>query len=180
MLILQQFYRLGNDPITNKTVEFLHLQHSPSFVFKFVTEEFLCQGKLLDHMHLGQTQEDIDANLMALKVSQDKQHEAASSFPSLGLLASKRQAGAEAAWSSAEVPWLSAEEPWMSADPWPSAEESWPSVGDTWSSADVALSSSYHGLHTNTEDKGKIYNHYNDFFAAHKQRQKEMMKVETP
>ena len=120
-LILQQFYRLGNDPVTNKTVEFLRLQHAPSFVFKFITEEFLCQGKLLDHMCLGQTQEDIDANLMALKVSQDKQHEAAaeaaSSFPSLGLLASKRQAGAEAAWPSAEVPWTS-------ADPRLSAEES--------------------------------------------------------
>ena len=127
-------------------------------------------------MCLGQTQEDIDTNLMALKVLQDTQHEAgaeaASSFPSLGLLASKCQAGAEAAWSSAEVPWPSAEEPWTSADPQPSAEESWPSVGDTWLSAGVASSSSYHGLHTNAEDKGKIYNHYNDFFVAHKRRQK--------
>ena len=86
----------------------------------------------------------------------------------------KRQAGAEAAWLSAEVPWLSAEEPWMSA------EESWPSVGDTWPSADVASSSSYHGWHMNAEDKGKIYNHYNDFFAACKQCQKETMKVKTP
>ena len=129
-------------------------------------------------MCLGQTQEDIDANLMALKVLQDKQHEAAaeaaSSFPSLGLLSSKRQAGAEAAWLSAEVPWPSAEEPWTSA------EESWPSVGDKWPSVGVASSSSYHGLHTNAEDKGKIYNHYNDFFAACEWRQKEMMKVETP
>jgi hypothetical protein len=40
-LILQQFYRLRNDPVTNKTIEFLALQHMSSFVFTFTIEKYL-------------------------------------------------------------------------------------------------------------------------------------------
>ncbi|KIM35115.1 hypothetical protein M413DRAFT_79731 [Hebeloma cylindrosporum] len=77
-LILKQYFRLGDDPITNKTVEFLRLQHAPSSAAA----------------------------------------QAASSFP-------------------------------------------------------------YHGLLTNVEERGRLYNHYDDFFAARQKRQEEMMKVES-
>ena len=65
---------------------------------------------------------------------------------------------------------------------WTSHEAAWPSPGDSWPSIeDEAVSSfSYHSLHTNTVEKEKIYNHYNDFFAAHEKCQKEMMTVELP
>jgi hypothetical protein len=185
-LVLQQFYRLGNDPVTNKTLEFLRLQHAPSFVFKFVEVNFLRQGDVLEQTRLGRTQENIDTDLTALKVSQENERqavaEAASSFPYHGLLTARRQAAFEAVPSSAAAAWTPAEAPWTSAeDPWPSPGESWPSPPEAaWPSAEAASSSSIHISPTNIEEKGKIYNHYNDFFAARERRQKEMMKVESP
>jgi hypothetical protein len=190
-LVLQQFYRLGNDPITNKTLEFLRLEHAPSFVFEFTVTQFLGQGRLLKETS-RRTQDDIDADLTALKASQENQchavAEASSSFPYHGLLASKRQgatwSSSEATWSSPEDAWLpdaawpSTEATWPSAEAtWPSSDASWPSADATWPSLDATLTSSLHL--TNIEEKGKIYNHYNDFFAARKKRQEEMMKVET-
>jgi hypothetical protein len=171
-LILQQFYRLGNDPNTNKTLEFLRLQHAPSFVHEFTVTQFLRQGRRLEEARLGRTQEDIDADLMALKVSQENQRQAvaemSSSFPYHGLLTTKRHAAAKATWSSPEAAW-------------PSAEPAWPSTEPAWPSTEVASSSSYHhGLFTNVERKEKVYNHYSDFFTAREKRQKELMKVESP
>jgi hypothetical protein len=198
-LILQQFYRLGNDPVTNKTLEFLRLQHAPSFVYEFTVTQFLGQERHLAEARLGRTQEDIDADLTALKVSQENQRQAAaetsSSFPYHGLLTTKRQAAAKATWSSAESAWPSAEAAWPSAESawpsaeaawpsaesaWPSAEAAWPSAEAAWPSTQAASSSSYHGLPPNVEENGKVYNHYNDFFAARVKRQKELMKVESP
>ena len=182
-LIIQQFYRLGSDPITNKTIEFLSLEHAPSFVFEFTAKIFLGQERLLEQTRLQQTQETIDADLAVLKVSQEGRRqaaaEAASSLPYHGLLTTKDQAAAKA---SAEAAWSTPENTWHSAEAaWPPAESTWPSVESTWPSVEPAsLSSSYHGLHTTDENKGKIFNHYNDFFAAREMRQKEMMKVETP
>ena len=186
-LIIEQYYKLGNDPLTNKTLDFLRLRHAPSFVSQFVIDRFLRQGDLFDQTLLGQTQEDIDAKLTALKVSQENRHqavaEAASSFPYLGL-SSKRQV----AWTPpVEERWTSTEEPWPSpGDTWPSTESAWPSIESAWHttesawpSFDVASSSSHRSLLPNDED-GKVYNHYNDFFAARKARQKELMKVEKP
>ena len=207
-LIIQQFYQLGNDPITNKTLEFLRLRDAPSFVYEFTVTQFLGQGRLLDETRLGRTQEDIDADLTALKISQDHRRQAAaetsSSFPYQGLLTTKRQAAAKAtssseatwsspgdAWPSAEAGWPSTEAGWPSTDAtWPSAEATWPSAEATWPSAEAtwpsteateaASSSSYHGLLPNVQEKGKVYNHFNDFFAAREKRQKELMKVESP
>ena len=153
-LILQQYYKLGDDPITNKTIEFLSLRHAPSFVFEFTVDEFLRQKRSLDRTRLGRTQDDIDTDLMALKVSLENRRcaaaEAASSFPYHGLSSTKRRAAPEASLPSAET---------------------------ASSSAEAASSSSYHGLLP--EEKGKIFNHYNDFFAARERRQKELMKVES-
>lgn len=100
--------------------------------------------------------------------------EAASSFSYHGLHTTNCRATAEAPWSSAEETWPSA------GDSWPSPGDTWPSVESAGPSAGAMLFSSYHGLLTNAEKKGKIYNHYNNFFAAREQRQKEMTKVESP
>jgi hypothetical protein len=184
-LILQQFYRLGNDPVTNKTIEFLALQHVSSFVFMFTVEKYLRQEGSLEQTRLGRTQENIDADLTALKASLENQRrtvaDAASTFPYHGLLATKCQAAAVVARTSPEAAWTSPEDAWITP------EDAWPSVDDLRSSADAssssavaALSSSYHGSITNVEEKGKVYNHYNDLFVAREKRQKEMMKVESP
>ena len=183
-LILQQYYRLGNDPVTNKTIEFLSLQHATSFVFEFTTELFLGQERSLKQIHL-RTRESIDADLMALKVSQENRHKAAaenaSSFPYDGLLSTRRRAVTGAAWSSPEDVWSSPEDPWPSPeDTWSPVENTWPPVEDTWPPVEAASSSSYHGPLTNVEEKGKTFNHYNDFFAAREMRQKELIKVESP
>jgi hypothetical protein len=84
-LIIQRYYRLGNDPITNQTMDFLQLQHASSFVFEFTAQRFLNQEPSLQQ--IGKT---ADASLRALKVSQNNEiqvaAQAASSFPYQGLL----------------------------------------------------------------------------------------------
>ena len=67
-LILQQYFRIGNDPITNKTIEFLCLQYAPSFVFEFTAKIFLGQEDSLKYIRQRSTQESIDADLITLKV----------------------------------------------------------------------------------------------------------------
>lgn len=66
-------------------------------------------------------------------------------------------------------------------DPWPSPGDAWPSSPEaTWPSTEAASSPLYHGLLPNVKENGKIYNHYIDFFTAHKKHQNEMMKAESP
>ena len=45
-LILQQYFRIGKDPITNKTIEFLCLQYAPPFVFQFTAKSSSGRGIL--------------------------------------------------------------------------------------------------------------------------------------
>jgi len=89
-LILQRYFMLGNDPITDKTVEFLRLQYAPSFVFEFTEKRFLRQEHILHQM--GAT---ADTALSALKVSRDneiqKAAQVASSFPYHGLLMTTKE-----------------------------------------------------------------------------------------
>jgi hypothetical protein len=191
-LIMQQYFKLGNDPITNKTIEFLCLEYAPSFVFDFVSEKFLKQGRSLEQIRLGRTQEAIDADLTALEVSQMNQHQAAagaasSSFTYNGLLTTKHQAAARGALPSA---WTSSTAEGASPSTWgvsPSASawaasssaeaESW---AESASSSEVvpAMPLSSHLL-TSVQENVKIFNHYKDFFSAREKRQKEMMKVES-
>jgi len=56
-LIIQQYFTLGNDPITNQTIEFLCLQYAPSFFFKFTAKRFINQESALEWIHLKQSQE---------------------------------------------------------------------------------------------------------------------------
>jgi hypothetical protein len=143
-LILQQYYRLGDDPVTNKTIEFLSLRNATSFVFEFTTRNFLRQEDSLVQTRLGRTQESIDDDLRALKVSQDNRRqaaaEAASSFPYHSLLSTstKRQAYVKAASSSTEAAWPTPEAALASGDPWHTPETAWPSSKDTWPSAGAA------------------------------------------
>ena len=71
-------------------------------------------------------------------------------------------------------------------DTWPPVEDMWPPVEDMWppveamSAVEAVSSSLYHGPLTNVEEKGKTFNHYNDFFAAREMHQKELIKVESP
>jgi hypothetical protein len=181
-LILQQFYKLGEYPNTNKAVELLSVRDASSFVFDFIVGEFLGQERSLQQIRLGRTQENIDAILTALKVSQEEKHQAAaevaSSFPYHGLDSTRRRAAAKAA-SSSMAAWSSPEDVWSSPeDAWPSPEDTCPSVQDVLPSAEVSSFSSYHGV-PNIGETGKIYNHYDDFFAAREKRQKEKMKVES-
>ena len=158
-LIIQQYYRLRNNPITNKTIEFLSIQHVPSFVFEFTAKKFLRQQDALKQIHLGWTQDFIDTNLRAVKVSQENQCQAAFEAALLSFqyhgLTTKHQAPAEDAWS-------------------------WPSEAALSSEAALTgLSSTYQCFLTSIKKKDKVFNHYNDFFAAQDEHQKEMMKVES-
>jgi hypothetical protein len=45
--------------------------------------------------------------------------------------------------------------------------------------AHAASSFPYQGLLTTVEERGKLFNHYDDFFAARQKRQEELMKVES-
>ena len=95
----------------------------------------------------------INTNLRAVKVLQENQHqaavEAASSSFQYHGLATKYQAPAEDVWS-------------------------WPSEA-----ALTVSSSTYQCFPTSIQEKDKVFNHYNNFFTAWDEHQKEMMKVES-
>jgi len=88
-LIIQQYFRLGNDPVTNQTIEFLCLQYAPSFVFEFTAKRFINQESALEQIRFKQSQETINTDLRALKAAA----EAASSFPYDGLHTTINQKG---------------------------------------------------------------------------------------
>ena len=153
---------------------------------------FLRQGSSLKEIGC-QTQGNIDVDLMALKVSQNNQcqaaAEAASSFPYHGLLTTKHRAAARAASPSVKAQsssnWgASSSAAWgtpLSAEAEAELSSAWAaSWAEAASSSEVALAmpSSLHLL-MSVKDKVKIFNHYNDFFAARAKRQKEMIKVKS-
>ncbi|KAF8153043.1 hypothetical protein B0H34DRAFT_861250 [Crassisporium funariophilum] len=85
-LIIQKYFALGNDPITNKTIEFLRLQYAPTFVFEYTAKRFINQEALLQ-----ETEATADARLEVFKVLRDNTIKAtahaASSYPYHGLSA---------------------------------------------------------------------------------------------
>lgn len=116
-LIIKEYFKLGDDNITDETLEFLRLQHASSLVFELTAKRFLSQ-----HHSLQQVEATADASLRALKVSRGNEIQAA---------------------------------------------------------AHAASSFPYQGLLTTVEERGKLFNHYDDFFAARQKRQEELMKVES-
>ena len=75
--------------------------------------------------------------------------------------------GTEATWGAP-----SAED--VVSSPWAA---SWTSAASSSDTVEFPLASSY--LPPSGEERGKMYNHYNDFFAACEKHQKEMMKVKS-
>jgi len=158
-LILQQYFDLGANSLDNKTLEFLRLQHAPSFVIEFTRDKFLGQGKALK-----QIKATAGSRLEALKASRDNQlsniAQSASSFPFQGLRATTSTFLPPTATLSA-VPSSATTStdllpPTAPLSAIPSSPPSFP-----------------------TQEKGKIYNHYDNFFAARAKRQEELMKVES-
>lgn len=116
-LIIKEYFKLGDDNITDETLEFLRLQHVSSLVFELTAKQFLSQ-----HHSLQQVEATADASLRALKVSRGNEIQAA---------------------------------------------------------AHAASSFPYQGLLMTVKERGKLFNHYDDFFAARQKRQEELMKVES-
>lgn len=149
-LVIQQYFRLGNDPITNKTLEFLRLQYAPTFVFNYTADRFLKQESLLQ-----QTEATADARLEVLRASRDNSIKAtahaASFYPYQGLLA------------TVEEPGRLYSRPDDNIEATPQTSSSVP----------------YQGVPSTVGEPGRLYNHYDDFFAAREKRQQEMIKVES-
>jgi hypothetical protein len=118
-LIMKKYFKLGNDPITNETLDLLRLDHAPSYVFQFTAMEFINQTSAI-----RRTETFASKALKSLVESRKQEHEvaakAAASFPAQGML-----------------------EPAQ--------------VGE----------------------KGKLFNHSDDFFSAREKRQAEMIRVES-
>ncbi|KAF9470812.1 hypothetical protein BDN70DRAFT_901821, partial [Pholiota conissans] len=71
-LIMQHYYSLGSDPMTNETVKLLALKYAPLFVLRYTTKMFLDQDR-----DVGNPDPSIDAALRdVLKHKQAEQHAA--------------------------------------------------------------------------------------------------------
>ena len=118
-LIMKKYFRLGNDPVTNETLDLLRLHHAPSVVFRMTVDIFINQNTDIQH-----TDPSASRDLKLLVESRRQQNQAAAevavSFPTEGMI------------ETAQV-----------------------------------------------EQKGKLFNHFDDFFSAREKRQAEMIKLES-
>ena len=116
-LIIKKYFKLGDDPVTNETIDLLHLHHAPSVVFQITADIFISQTS-----DIRDTDPATSRNLKLLVESRRREHqaaaEAAASFPTEGMLETSQ-----------------------------------------------------------VEQKGKLFNHFNDFFCARSKRQTEMMRI---
>lgn len=117
-LVMQKYFQLGDNPITNDTLDFLRVEHAPSFVFEFTAKLFIQQQTWIKQAEAVSSQE---LKLLKTSLQVDSQTKAieAASFPFKGLLT------------------------------------------------------------ISVEDKGNLYAHFDDYFAARDKRQAEMIKVES-
>jgi hypothetical protein len=87
-LVMQQYYGLGNKPITNETLQFLRLEQATSVVFKFVGHKFINQTNSLEEVEVNGP--IASSRLKALAASREKQlremTESAVNFPFQGML----------------------------------------------------------------------------------------------
>jgi len=173
-LIIQKYFRLGDNPITNKMVQLLRLQYAPSLIFELTTNKFLAQESPIEA--------GADASLQTLAVEWENKRQAAaqaaSSFPYHGLQTTFQDPWKQfAASSSTANDWAASSSNWgatssMSND-WAAAS----SVSNDWPTTAPEPASS---MPTTVQKQKKPFNHYNDFFAARKKRQEELMKLESP
>lgn len=84
-LILKTYFDLGNNPITDETLDLLQLHHAPSAVFKMVDHQFTHHNS-----NIQDTDPSISTNLKLLVESRRREHqvaaEAAASFPTEAML----------------------------------------------------------------------------------------------
>ena len=67
-LVMQQYFGLGSKPITNKTPQFLRLEHATSFIFDFVALRFTYFYDKLQEISAGAS-----STLNALAALQEKE-----------------------------------------------------------------------------------------------------------
>ena len=118
-LIIKKYYRLGNDPVTNETLDLLRLRHAPSAVFETAEKIFISETSDIQH-----TDTSASKDLKSLVESRQRRNQAAAelaaSLPTEGMLETHQ-------------------------------------VGR----------------------KGKLFNHFDDFFSAREKRQAEMIRMES-
>ncbi|KDR77443.1 hypothetical protein GALMADRAFT_138554 [Galerina marginata CBS 339.88] len=80
-LVMQQYFSLGDNPVTNETLQFLRIEHAPSFVFNFVAEKFVDQTASLQRVTADTS---LSLKVKALAASQEMElHAAAESAVTL-------------------------------------------------------------------------------------------------
>src|SRR5271168_1326293 len=148
-LIIQKYFRLGDNPIMNKTVQLLRLQYAPSLIFELTTNKFLAQESPIEA--------GADASLQTLAVEWENKRQAAaqaaSSFPYHGLQTTFQDSWKQfAASSSTANDWAASSSNWgatssMSND-WAAAS----SVSNDWptgyNSSRTCLFHAYNGSKT--------------------------------
>ena len=84
-LVMQQYFGLNIELVTNKTLQFLRLEHATSFVFEFVARKFIGQTDALQNVGAGTS-----SDLETLAASQERKLHAAAeeavAFPFYGML----------------------------------------------------------------------------------------------
>jgi hypothetical protein len=177
-LILQKYYRLGDNPITNKMIQFLRLGNAPSLVLNFTSEKFLSQRLLLQRTDAG-----ADASLQTLAVERENERQAAakaaSSFPYHGLQTTFQDPWKQFAASSSTTSSSTAND-WGASS---STSNDWAATSSTsndWPTTPQEPKQLASFMPTTVQKQKKLFNHYNDFFAARKKRQEELMELESP
>jgi hypothetical protein len=118
-LIITKYYRLGDDPVTNETLDLLRLHHAPSVVLEIAEKIFINESSDIHHADTSASRE-----LKLLVESRRRGHQAAAELAASFL--------AEEMLETSQV-----------------------------------------------EQKGKLFNHFDDFFFAREKRQAEMIRMES-
>jgi hypothetical protein len=176
-LICKKYFRLGNNPITNNTIQFLRLEYAPSLVFDITSEKFLAQKRFLQR-----TEATADASLQALAAERENERQAdaqaASSFPIRGLQTKFQDPWKQ--FSAMSNDWAAS----SSTSNWGSSSTSidWAasSTSNDWPTTAQEPGQLASFMPTTVQKQGKLFNHYNEFFAARKKRQEELIELESP
>ena len=81
-IIMQKYFNLGNNPITNETLNLLWLEHAPSSVFQFTLKKFLAS----EIQETPSASKDLMSLVESQKCEPQAATEAAASFPAQGML----------------------------------------------------------------------------------------------
>ena len=166
--VIQNYYRLGSDPITNDTLDFLRLEHAPSAVYEFTAVRFATLPHRLRHQMEG-TSGDLKNLLASRRQRNEAAAEAAASFPVEGLLSTVDYQQQGRHTQAMTMPAVKSNRP--------TEAMTTPAVPfDRPTEAMTTPAVQFDRLLTTGE---KVYNHFDDFFAARERRQADRIKVET-